>query len=163
MTKYDFYGGIIMKLKDVSALVAEADNAVAVLEKYQLNENETKQKDILMQVCRYIQNLLIDANWIFSGASYFNDIYMNGCGVLYIGHGGAINYGTPVAQITRNGIKMLNPMGESETLMLVRNWERFKEKLILAIDKSIKDKQIEIDKRVSHIAYVKKEYDTFHV
>jgi len=152
-----------MNIREVSTLVSEAEKAVSTLESYQSLQIQDKGNTILEKVCNYIYDALTDANWIFKGANYFSSISLNSCGMLYVGNSSALSSMKPVAQIKKDRIRMIYPMNDDEMLTLIHNWERFEPELYKAIYKSVEDKQKEINKRISHLAYMQQQCSEFSI
>ena len=156
-------GVIKMNVKEVAFLVSEAERAVLTLEVYQNVQIQEKGNTILEKVCNYIYDTLSDAQWIFRGACYFSSISLNTCGMLYVGNSSALSSMKPVAQIRKDGIRIVHPMNDDELMVLIRNWEKFKSEMHKSVLKSVEEKQKDINQRISRLAYVQQQCEEFSV
>lgn len=121
---------------------------------------------MIEQIVDYIENILIDADYMCCGCKY-NNLALSHIGrkfTFYIYDGRAINAGYPIFCIGGDEkVRYIRDLSEWMMLAIIKDWGGFKKELDFSIKTTLKERTRNLNNQLSHIGYVNEQLSKWKV
>lgn len=146
------------RYKATAIAIKQAEQALETLKDFSESQYKAKGETMLEQIIDYISNVLYNANYMCCGCCHYNLklINMKNRFVFYIDDSRTLGGGGyPIFSISINGdVKYIRKLEEWMMLVLVKEWNGFKEDLNFSIKTTMKERTKSINNQLVHIGYV---------